>query len=192
MNPIDQIIQFWKEAREKKDPALDSMYLATVDAEGRPYVRTVLLKQVPDGRFGFVSRLGGKKHEHIAHKNDVECCLHWSTLCLQVRLRCTTEKMDSASLGYFWQLRPREAQIVYSMDFEQSQEIESFSLLEQLFKKAEKQFQKLKSIPLSKFYTGYFLKPYQIEFLWHQQSRLNRRELYKNEEGTWVCSTLTP
>ncbi len=191
-NPIQEFLKQWQEAREKKDPVADSLSLATADADGCPHVRTVLLKQTPDGRFGFVSRLGGKKHEHIAHRNDIECCTYWPTLGLQVRLRCKTEKMDAASLGYFWNLRPREAQIVYSLDFKQSREIDSFHTLERLFEKAKTQFQKIKAIPLSKFYIGYFLQPYEVEFLHVQRNRLNQRELYVLEDDQWQKKILTP
>ena len=191
-DPIQLFLRYWKEAREKADPVADALSLATADAAGHPHVRTVLLKQVPDGRFGFVSRVGGKKHEHIAHQNDIECCTHWPTLNLQVRLRCKTETMDKESLGYFWSLRPRDAQIVYSMDFRQSEEISSFQNLTEQFEKIKKQFQKIKAIPLSKFYVGYFLKPYSIEFLYPQKSRLNQRQLYILEDGQWLQKFLAP
>ena len=191
-DPVQEFKKHWQQALDQKDPVADALYLATVDADGKPHVRTVLLKQVPDGRFGFVTKQGGEKNNHLARCNDVECCTNWPTLGLQVRLRATTEKMDKVSLGFLWQLRPRDAQIVYSMELEQSQKVESFEFLEGLFARLQQQFQKVKAIPLSKFYLGYFLRPYQIEFLWHQQSRLNRRELYRLEKKIWQHSTLTP
>lgn len=191
-NPIQNFLNLWKKAQEKKDPVADAIYLATVDTEGKPYVRTVLLKKLSGDRIGFVSRLGGRKNNHLSHQNDLEFCVNWSTLGLQVRLRCTTAPLNREDRDHLWSLRPRDAQIVYHMGLNQSSEIPSYDWLVNQFESLKEKWRDLKDIVLSKEYIGYELHPYAIEFLSHNITRLNRRDLYEKQGKTWIHKTLAP
>ncbi|OGQ04321.1 MAG: hypothetical protein A2W61_06935 [Deltaproteobacteria bacterium RIFCSPLOWO2_01_44_7] len=191
-DPLELFHDYWKTARQKNDPVADSLSLATVDDQNKPHVRTVLLKTFRDGQIGFVTKAGGKKIAHIAHCSDVECCLSWPTLSLQVRMRCTTTEMENSILDYLWSLRPRDAKIVYHLGFYQSAAIASYQLLEKKFQELKNKLKGKKDIPRSKFYLGFILHPYAIEFLYHNKSRLNKRELYEKKGEVWVKTILTP
>lgn len=192
MNPIQQFQDYWRQAHRKKDPVADSVALATVDAQGKPHVRTVLLKTFKEAEIGFVTRIGGEKIGHIQHLNDVECCLSWPTLSLQVRMRCTTTEMEGGILNMLWSLRPRDAKIMYHLGLKQSVVIPSYQFLVSQFNAMKAKWKGEKEIPRSKFYIGYVLHPYQIEFLHHKLSRLNRRELHEKTEKGWTHTTLAP
>ena len=191
-DPLKLFHHYWEEAKKLDDPDADSVSLATVDAKNRPHVRTVLLKTFRKGEIGFVTREGGEKIAQIKHCNDVECCLAWSTLSLQVRLRCTADEMENAILEYLWSLRTRDAKIVYHLGFHQSVVVPSYQFLEKKFHELKERLKGKKDIPLSKLYTGYILHPYSIEFLHHKKSRLNKRERYEKKGEVWTKQILAP
>lgn len=191
-NPIAQLTKFWKEARRKKDPTADYLLLATVDKAGKPHVRTVLIKICDERGVGFVTNTSGEKVKHFAAQPVVECCMVWPSLTLQIRLQGSIKEMDKKDVKYFWTLRPRLAQILYSLGLKQSGVIPSFDFLKRKVKALDKEWESKKEIPLTPRYTGYIVEPQSIEFLHHSPTRLNQREFFQKTKKGWEKSILAP
>ena len=192
MNPINQIIQFWKEAREKKDPVSDCLYLATSDEEGKPHVRTVLIKSLNEEGLGFVTNAFGPKAKQIKKNKWVEGCIHWPSLNLQIRIQGPVKKMSLGQLMTLWKNRSREAQILYTLGVPQSSVVDSFASFMQKFKELQNKLEVKKILPYFPAYVGFIIQPTRIEILHYHPSRLSEREAYEKEGKKWNCSTLAP
>jgi len=103
-----------------------------------------------------------------------------------------SRQMESTILDYLWSLRLRDAKIVYHLGFQQSVVIPSYQFLERKFHELKDKLKGQKDIPRSKYYIGYVLHPYAIEFLHHKKSRLNERELYEKQGELWLKTILAP
>lgn len=191
-SPLSQFRRFWLKARRCKDPVADNLYLASVDAREKPHVRTVLIK-VLDGRgVGFVTNSTGPKVSQFRHQSSVEAVAAWPTLCLQVRLQGRIGRMPKKLAHHFWRLRPREAQILYSLGLKQSQEIPSFAYLKKKVAELEKKWRNKKTIPPAPNYVGFLIRPTLIEFLHHSPTRMNLREVFQKTAKGWIKRILAP
>ncbi|MDO8527515.1 MAG: pyridoxal 5'-phosphate synthase [Deltaproteobacteria bacterium] len=192
MNPIKELKKYWLLALRKKDPVAYNMYLATVDVKGRPHVRTVLIKSIDKSGIGFVTHAHGRKVDQFAHSKIVEVCMAWPTLAVQARVTGKIKPMSKDLVKKLWTLRPRDAQILYSLGIAQSSKIPSFEYLLKKVSALSKKWSDKKNIPYSSNYTGFVVEPQSIEFLHHNPSRLNRRELWTRTAKSWSKTILAP
>lgn len=190
-NPINEFQKFWNLAHKKKEATADYLSLATVDAKGKPHVRTVLIKAIDKNGVSFVTQALGPKVKQMK-LSRVECCVAWPKLHLQVRLSGKVKPMPKKFLKILWGLRPREAQILYSLGIAQSSPIPSYEFLLNRVTGLAVQWRRKKKIPLSPYYVGFIVEPKTIEFLNHNPSRLNRRELYQKTSRGWRKTFLAP
>ncbi|MBI2342890.1 MAG: pyridoxal 5'-phosphate synthase [Deltaproteobacteria bacterium] len=190
--PLEQTATYWKEARKKKDAAAETMALATVDGEGIPAVRTVLVKGIDVRGFHFVTRARSPKVAHIAAQPLVELCIHWASLKVQIRSRGRVHPMPDDEVESLWRPRPRDAQLLYHLEFAQSALIPSTHYLLQQLADARRRWRGEKVIPRSPWYVGYIIEPLWIEFLYHSLIRLNRRERHTWDGRAWIVTYLAP
>ena len=191
-SPLKQFNLYWNLARRKKDLVADNLYLATIDSKNNPHVRTVLIKTVDKNGIGFVTQSLGPKIAQLKKTAIVECCVAWPKLHLQVRLRGGVKPMPKKLLKHFWNNRPRDAKLLYSLGLPQSSPIPSYEyLLHQVSALAVK-WRRKKKIPLSPYYTGFVIDPKTIEFLHHNPSRLNKREFFEKTSKGWTRTCLAP
>ena len=190
-NPIRQLQSFWKKAHQKKEATADYLSLATIDARRKPHVRTVLIKSLDHRGIGFVCNKKGPKVEQFS-KAPVECCLVWPKQHLQVRIAGKIKPMPKAQIKTLWKMRPREAQILYSLGLPQSMPIPSYEFLIREVTKLAIRWRRKKTIPLSPYYTGFIVEPTMVEFLHHNPSRLNKRENFQKRSGGWQKTILAP
>src|SRR5580704_9277665 len=102
----------WFEDARKAEPAdPEAMALATVDADGLPNVRMVLLKEFDQRGFVFYSNEGSQKGRELAHHAKAGLVFHWKSLRRQVRLRGHVEPVSAAEADAYFASRPRTAQI---------------------------------------------------------------------------------
>lgn len=191
-NPLAQFKSFWKEANRKKDPTADYLMLATTDSKGNPHVRTVLIKTVDQKGIGFVTNRFGPKTTHFKKHPGVECCVVWPSLVLQVRIGGRVKPMPQKMVDHFWRLRPREAQILYSLGLKQSKKIPSYAYLKNRVAELSKKWLGKKIIPTAPSYVGYIVEPTMIEFLHHNPTRLNLRESFQKKTKGWTKKILAP
>lgn len=168
-----------------------AMSLATVDEQGQPWQRTVLLKLFDEEGFVFFTNYESRKARHMAHNDRVSLLFPWHATGRQVKITGTAEKIPTAeSLSYFT-TRPRGSQIG-AWASGQSQVISSRAMLESMFDSMKQKFSN-KEVPLPPFWGGYRVKPSAIEFWQARDSRLHDRFIYrKNEQGEWYIERLAP
>lgn len=190
-DPIEQFEHWYAETCDTEQPEPSAMILATVDKEGQPLQRTVLLKSFDESGFIFFTNYSSRKAQHIAENNKVSLLFPWYSMGRQVKITGTAEKISTAeSLKYFLS-RPRGSQIG-AWASHQSSVVKNRALLDGIFNEMKQKFVN-GDIPLPSFWGGYCIKPSMIEFWQARDSRLHDRFSYtKNDSGDWSHSRLAP
>ncbi|MDQ8187836.1 pyridoxamine 5'-phosphate oxidase [Pelagicoccus sp. SDUM812002] len=190
-NPIEQFRIWFDHAVEQKIPEPNAMSLATVDEDGQPWQRTVLLKAYDDKGFVFYTNYESRKGKQLAN-NPKACVLFpWIQLERQVIVTGTVERVStSESLKYFAS-RPFGSRLGAWVS-QQSAVVSSRSIL---LAKLEEMKNKFKDgdVPLPSFWGGYRIKPETIEFWLGGKSRIHDRIFYNMaEDGSWAIRRLAP
>jgi pyridoxamine 5'-phosphate oxidase len=189
--PVRQF-EHWLEQSVKagmEDPT--AMVLATVDAQGMPSQRIVLLKGLSHGGFVFYTNYGSAKAEQIAGEPRVSLLFPWNELDRQVIIGGRAEKMSLAESASYFITRPRESQIA-AWASRQSRPISTRALLENQVEKLKAKFGK-GEIPVPDFWGGYRVMPERIEFWQGGEHRLHDRFLYTLQStGGWHIEQLQP
>ena len=190
-DPVKQFEKWYGETCSTDLPESSAMILATVDSDGQPWQRTVLLKTFDEAGFVFYTNYSSRKAEHIKHNNKVSLLFPWHPLGRQVKITGTAEKISTAeSLKYFL-ARPRGSQIgVWASH--QSKVVKNRALLDAMFDEMKHKFVD-GEIPLPSFWGGYRIKPKTFEFWQARDSRLHDRFIYTlNESSEWFNERLAP
>lgn len=190
-DPIKQFESWYGEICETDLPESSAMILATVDNEGQPLQRTVLLKSFDENGFIFFTNYSSRKAQHIAENNKVSLLFPWHPMGRQVKVTGTAEKISTAeSLKYFLS-RPRGSQIG-AWASHQSKVVKNRALLDGMFDEMKQKFAQ-GEIPLPSFWGGYCIKPNMIEFWQARDSRLHDRFSYTQDDTSeWSHERLAP
>lgn len=190
-DPFKQFEKWFKEAQEGELPEPNAMVLSTVDAEGQPFQRTVLMKALEEKGIVFYTNYKSRKAEQIAENNRVNVLFPWFPMERQVAVQGKAVKVSSKeSLAYFLS-RPHGSQLGAWVS-QQSQVIGSRSILEMKLAEIKQKFKEGK-VPLPDFWGGYRIEPTSFEFWQGRQNRLHDRLLYqKQDDGSWKISRLSP
>lgn len=190
-SPFQQFDAWLKQAVDAgmQDPT--AMTLATVDADGQPSQRIVLLKGADENGFVFYTNYGSRKAEDIAANAKVSLHFPWHALERQVKICGEAVKVPaSESLKYF-SSRPEESQLA-AWASQQSRPVSSRQMLMQQFQAMKDKFSK-GEIPLPDFWGGYRVVPTTIEFWQGGGSRLHDRfKYYLQADGSWKIERLAP
>lgn len=177
-------------ASEPNDP--NAMALATVDADGLPDVRMVLLNQRDARGFVFFTNTGSAKGRELAAVAKAAVVFHWKSLRRQVRVRGPVEMVSDAEADAYFATRPRLSQIG-AWASQQSRPLEGRFALEAAVARTTAQYG-VSAVPRPPHWTGYRIRPVQIEF-WHDRPfRLHDRVLFTRPvpEGDWNKDRLYP
>ena len=190
-DPVKQFEQWYAQTIETESAEPGAMSLATVDTQGQPWQRMVLLKLFDEKGFVFFTNYSSRKAEQIAANSRVSLLFPWQELGRQVKVTGTAEKIPTAeSLGYF-ATRPRGSQIG-AWASHQSKVIKSRAILDGMFDQMKHKFLD-GEIPLPSFWGGYRVSPETVEFWQARDSRLHDRFIYRlNENAQWVIERLAP
>ncbi len=190
-DPIRQFQRWFEETIALDIPEPNAMTLATVDAQGQPYARTVLLKLYDERGFVFFTNYESRKSRQIGTNPRVALLFPWVALARQVQITGTASRVSTAeSLKYFL-TRPRGSQIG-AWASPQSQVISSRSLLDQKVEEMKRRFGE-GQVPLPDFWGGYRVEPDEIELWQGRDSRLHDRFRYRRRPGEgWVVERLAP
>ncbi|MGA1285842.1 MAG: pyridoxamine 5'-phosphate oxidase [Prochlorothrix sp.] len=194
-DPFVQFEQWFQQATQAELLEPNGMILSTVDAQGMPMQRTVLLKYFDRQGFVFFTNYESRKAEHIRQNPQVCLLFPWWGLERQVIITGTATTVSSAeSLKYFLS-RPRGSQLG-AWCSQQSQVISSRQLLELQFAKMHEKFAQ-GEVPLPPFWGGYRVTPQSFEFWQGRSNRLHDRFLYHSPQtqptGTaWQIDRLSP
>ena len=190
-DPLRQL-EHWLEQAVKaglEDPT--GMVLATVDEQGNPWQRIVLLKGLSDGGFVFYTNYGSAKAKDIALHARVSLLFPWNELDRQVIIGGRAEKMSMAESASYFATRPRESQIA-AWASRQSRPVSARAVLIEEFKSMKDKFGR-GEVPLPDFWGGYRVRPDRIEFWQGGEYRLHDRFEYRLQSGgEWSIEQLQP
>ncbi|MEW8014238.1 MAG: pyridoxamine 5'-phosphate oxidase [Candidatus Sedimenticola endophacoides] len=189
-DPIRQFDAWLREAIEAELLDATAMGLATATRDGRPSLRTVLLKFFDQTGFVFYTNLESRKARQIGDNPHAALLFHWREFERQIKITGRVETVSNAeSLKYFLS-RPRDSQIGAWVSA-QSSVISSRAVLEQKVAEMKQRFSN-REIPLPSFWGGYRVIPEQIEFWQGRTNRLHDRFLYSRAGEQWRIERLAP
>lgn len=189
--PIEQFKKWFNHATECEVVEPNAMVLATVDKQGNPLQRTVLLKAFSDNGFVFFSNFNSRKARDIEGNQNVCAIFPWVSLERQVIIQGLASKIDRADAEAYFASRPRESQLSAWVSH-QSQPINSRDQLEAAFEEVKQGFEG-RDVPLPDYWGGYRISPLAIEFWQGRKGRLHDRFLYeKQDNATWKIERLSP
>jgi pyridoxamine 5'-phosphate oxidase len=188
-NPFRQFDRWFAQVREL-EPDATEMALATATRDGRPSVRTVLLKGLDDRGFVFYTNYNSRKAKDLAATERGSLMFYWRSLERQVRIDGRAEKVSPEESDAYFATRPLESRwSVYAS--RQSEMIESRESLEARFTFARQEYGD--RVPRPAWWGGYRIVPDEFEFWQGRPSRLHDRLRYmKDASGAWKRERLAP
>ena len=176
------------EAAEPNDP--NAMALATVDDDGLPNVRMVLLKAHDESGFVFYSNMESAKGRELGKNAKAAGCFHWKSLRRQVRIRGSIEPVSDAEADDYFQSRPRASRIG-AWASKQSRPLESRFALERAVVSYGAKYA-VGDVPRPDYWTGCRIRPVEIEFWRDRPFRLHDRLVFRSDNGGWTRTRLYP
>jgi pyridoxamine 5'-phosphate oxidase len=189
-DPIVQFQQWFEEACRLIEVEPNAMTLATVDRQGAPAARTVLLKFFDQEGFVFFTNLESRKAEHIDGNERVALLFWWPELERQIEIRGVAERISSIEAAKYFMTRPRGSQLGAWVSH-QSQVLTSRKALEMKLDEMKRKFAN-REVPLPSFWGGYRVVPRSIEFWQGQPNRLHDRFTYERQPEGWRVVRLAP
>ena len=189
-DPIALFADWLSEAvkSEVNDP--NAMALATVDGDGLPDVRMVLLKDAGADGFVFYTNLGSAKGRQLEASGKAALLFHWKSLRRQVRVRGTVSPVSEAEADAYWATRARPAQLG-AWASEQSRPLPDRLAFEKAIAAYGLKFG-LGKAPRPPHWSGFRLTPSHIEFWRDRPFRLHERLVFDAAPGGWTTSRLYP
>ena len=176
------------EASELNDP--NAVALASVDADGLPDVRMVLLKGHDERGFVFYTNFESAKGQEILGQMKAAMCFHWKSLRRQVRVRGPVEIVSDAEADEYFASRPRRSRIG-AWASKQSRPLESRFALETAVAKVAAQYP-VGDIPRPAHWSGFRILPQEIEFWRDGAFRLHDRIKFTRAGEGWATTRLYP
>jgi len=189
-DPFRQFELWYTQAIDSGIPEPNAFSLATVDADGQPWARTVLLKLYDENGFVFFTNYRSDKARQIAANNRVALLFPWAALGRQVKISGRAEKIPTAESMQYFATRPRGSQIG-AWASPQSRVISSRSLLDAKVDEIKRKFAR-GEVPLPDFWGGYRVTPFEIEFWQARDSRLHDRFVYTHNGQDWTIVRRAP
>lgn len=190
-DPIAQFRLWFAQAGAVMDME-EAMTLATVDREGRPDARMVLLKAVgPDG-FHFFTNYDGVKAAQIAANPNAALVFHWPILDRQVRVQGPVSRLSEADSDAYYATRSRDSQIGAWASPQSRPLAPDRASLDRLAAAVEERFAGQEVIPRPPHWGGYRLEPWRVEFWQGRRARLHDRFEYRRENEGWSVTRLAP
>ena len=184
------LYKLWSAICNHRPPDINAMTLATVDSNGKPSTRTVLLKSVDARGFIFFTNYDSRKGRELAANPSAALTFFWSDLERQVCVAGTVTKLPVAESEAYHQSRPRGSRLA-AWASNQREIVPDRAALEAKWRELEKKFPV--DVPLPPNWGGYILQPERIEFWQGRPSRLHDRFNYTRQaDGSWKIERLSP
>jgi pyridoxamine 5'-phosphate oxidase len=181
----------WLAEAEKSEPNdATAMALATVDADGLPDVRMVLLKGHDPSGFVFYTNTESDKGRELADQPKAAAVFHWKSLRRQVRIRGPVNRVGDAEADAYFASRPRDSRIG-AWASQQSRPLESRFALEKAVAVQAARFP-FGEIPRPPYWTGFRIVPVAMEFWQDKPFRLHDRVRFRLADKGWERQRLYP
>lgn len=190
VDPFKQFDLWFQSAKDCGIVLPESMTVSTVDENGHPSCRVVLLKELNEEGFVFFTNYGSRKSQELDNNTHVALTFHWNILQRQVRIQGTVEKLSTEASNEYFQSRMRGSRIG-AWASKQSSKLESREELEERVKYFKDKFSG-KEVPLPEFWGGYLVRPTSIEFWQGKADRLHDRFNYVKDGDNWHVDRLAP
>jgi pyridoxamine 5'-phosphate oxidase len=189
-DPIQQFTRWFEEAVKAEVNEPNAMGVSTVDADGRPTSRIVLVKQFDARGFTWYTNYNSQKGHQLASKPFACLLFFWSELERQVRIEGRVERTSSEESDKYFNSRPLKSRLA-AIASAQSEPIANRAALEHNFDDAARQYGESPSRP--QHWGGFRLVPERIEFWQGRRSRFHDRIVYvRQEDGSWARQRLQP
>lgn len=190
IEPFELFAAWLKEASASEPNDPNAMALATVDADGLPDVRMVLMKGFDADGFVFYSHIASAKGRELAANPKAALLFHWKSLRRQVRIRGTVSPVTDAEADDYFATRPKQAQIG-AWASKQSQPLESRMAFEKAIALNAAKYL-VGDVPRPPGWSGWRITPQEIEF-WHDRPfRLHDRIVFRRASDGWEKTRLYP
>jgi pyridoxamine 5'-phosphate oxidase len=190
-DPLEQFHKWFDDAVRAEVLEANALSLATVDAEGQPSIRTVLLKVLDERGFIFFTNYTSAKGQELAGNPRVALLFHWRELERQVAVRGVAAKISREESAAYFQSRPRLGKLG-AWASNQSERIPNREFLEEKLAALARQHPG-EEVPMPPYWGGYVVTPETIEFWQGGAGRLHDRFRYtrSTSEG-WIIDRLSP
>ena len=187
--PLDLFRDWLAEAVSKGVPEANAMCLSTIDSDGFPDSRIVLLKGLEADSLRFYTNYESRKGQQLSARSKASIVFWWEALKRQVRFVGKVEKLPGTISDEYFATRPRESQLG-AWASAQSQEIEGRTVLEERLKTVAERFPD--EVPRPPHWGGFKIVPHRVEFWQGRTSRLHDRFVYTLESSSWAVRRLMP
>jgi pyridoxamine 5'-phosphate oxidase len=189
-DPMRQFRRWFEQVRDV-EPDPTAMALATASSDGRPSVRTVLLKGIDDRGLVFYTNYESRKAREMEATGRASLLFFWRSVERQVRIDGTVERVSPVESDAYFETRPLDSRLsVYAS--RQSEAIESREVLEEAFERVKRAYGD-GGVPRPEWWGGYRVVPDEFEFWQGRASRLHDRLRYvKQTNGSWRRERLAP
>jgi len=182
------LYKLWSALCNHRPADINAMTLATVDKNGKPSTRTVLLKSVDERGFIFFTNYESRKGRELADNPNAALTFFWSELERQVCVAGSVTKLPVAESAAYFKSRPRGSQLA-AWASNQSEVVPDRAALETKWRELEKKFPN--EVPLHPHWGGFILRPERIEFWQGRPSRLHDRFSYARQpDNSWKLERL--
>ncbi|MSP10997.1 MAG: pyridoxamine 5'-phosphate oxidase [Pelagibacteraceae bacterium] len=187
-----ELFEKWYDAAKKKelnDP--NALALATCK-NNIPSVRMVLLKNFNKDGFVFYTNLNSQKSNEIKENSNVSMCFHWKSLLRQIRITGSAKQVNDEIADKYYNSRSYESRIG-AWASKQSSVLNNREELLSSIQKFKNQFKDNENVPRPKHWSGWILKPINIEFWLDGENRIHERLKYElSYNGSWKKSLISP
>jgi pyridoxamine 5'-phosphate oxidase len=191
-DPIDQFRAWFAAWHDVAVGDANAMVVTTATPEGRPSVRTVLLRAIADGGFVFYTNHHSRKGREIAANRRVAMLFPWHPLGRQVIVEGVAAPVDAATSDAYWATRPRGSQLA-AIASPQSQPMPDRAALERRVEELDRRYEG-EAVPRPEHWGGIRVVPDRFEFWQGRELRMHDRLVYRRDEAAqgWCVERLAP
>ena len=190
-NPINLFTDWFNEAKKSEINDPNAVALGTADSKGHPSVRMVLLKDYNNDGFVFYTNFNSIKSEAIKENPKISMCFHWKSLLRQVRITGLASKVSDKEADEYFNSRSYGSRIGAWASDQSSILINREDLLKSIEKYKEK-FPDNNKVPRPTYWSGWRLKPEEVEFWLDGENRIHERLKYIKKKNFWQRVLLSP